>query len=165
MQSLAPSFRPMNTDKPTWLDSFPHRIDFVLLTHTLRFSAQVAGGYVGLRAIMVADDDGSLIRYLCSRVLFWANDLLYSGIPIPLLMSSWSRYPVRESMLVRNSCQQGRLSLRGSKRSAPGQDWTIWGQSRVLLPLHSVGGSLVHPIDGGKFRSGMEIWLYCGGGE
>lgn len=108
MQSFAPSSRSTSTNRPTWFGSLTHKIDVHLLAYLLTFSAQLAGGYAGLRATMTAAEDESLIRCLFSRAgypaffLLWVKYLLQSGMPLPLLMSSRAIWPLRESLLVRD---------------------------------------------------------------
>ena len=108
LQSFAPSSRSTSTNRPTWFGSLTHKIDVDRLAYLLMFSAQLAGGYAGLRAMMTAAEDESLIRCLFSRAgypaffLLWVKFVLQSGMPLPRLISSRSIWPLRESMLVRD---------------------------------------------------------------
>ena len=107
-QSFAPSLEPVYSKQPGWFKSLIPRFDTASLAHIFIFSAQLVGGYAGLRAIMTADENESLVRYLFSRAgypaffLLWVKYLLHSGIPIPLLISSRQVWPVRESLLIRD---------------------------------------------------------------
>ena len=134
-QSFGPSFGSAYTNRPDWFESLTHKIDAASLAHIFIFSAQLAGGYAGLRAIMTADEDESLIRYLFSRAgypaffLLWVKYLLHSGIPIPLLVSSRSVWPIRESLLVRDPV---------SKVAYPSEEATNPHRIRMGQPLAKV---------------------------
>ena len=104
LQSFAPSSRPRRGSFRFWFQ----KVDLDLLANISIFAAYLAGGYVGLRAVMAAAQKDSLIRCLFSQAgypavfLLWGKYVLQSGSPIPLMMSSQPVWPLRESLLVRD---------------------------------------------------------------
>ena len=108
LQSFAPSSKSTTSKVPGWFTFLTLKVDVDLLANLFIFSVYLAGGYVGLRTIVVAAQKEGLSRSLFSLAgypaffLLWGKYIIQSGTVIPLVMSSQPIWPVRENLLIRD---------------------------------------------------------------
>ena len=149
LQSFAPSFGPIPSDKPSRFRSFCKSIGIELVAHLFILAIHLAGGFVGLRTIMAAAKVESLAECLFSRAgypvffLLWGKYVLQSGIPIPTIVSSRSIWPVRESLLIRDAVSKVAYPSEEAispKRTKPAQKFVKFAICYHCIVLVSLWG-------------------------